>query len=98
MKLGRWSRERRPLLARPLAGLHLARQQVEPSALALRTLSSLGINLKNTHQLGEDMNDEIGASVEVRYSYHKFLYGPGPHGERHHASAQAGGRDADKTD
>lgn len=46
-------------------------------ALALRTLSSLGINLKNTHQLGEDMNDEIGASVEVRYSYHKFLYGQG---------------------
>ena len=56
--------------------ISLARKSDRP-ALAIRTLSSLGINLKNTTQLGEDMNDEVGASAEVRYAYHKFLYSLG---------------------
>lgn len=56
--------------------ISLARKSDRP-AFAIRTLTSLGINLKNASRLGEDMNDEIGASAEVRYAYHKFLYGLG---------------------
>ena len=53
--------------------ISLARKSDRP-ALALRTLSSLGINLKGATVLGENMDDELGAAPEVRYAYHKFLY------------------------
>ena len=56
--------------------ISLARKSNRP-ALALRTLSSLGINLKNTQELGDDFDDEVNASAEVRYAYHKFLYDQG---------------------
>lgn len=53
--------------------ISLSRKSDRP-ALALRTLSSLGINLKGATVLGENMDDELGAAPEVRYAYHKFLY------------------------
>ena len=56
--------------------ISLSRKSNRP-ALALRTLNSLGINLKNATVLGENMNDELAAAVEVRYAYHKFLYDQG---------------------
>ena len=56
--------------------ISLSRKSNRP-ALALRTLSSLGIRIKSTGVLGEDFDDEINASAEVRYAYQKFLYDQG---------------------
>lgn len=56
--------------------ISISRKSNHP-ALALRTLSSLGIHFKSTGVLGEDMDDEISAPAEVRYAYQKFLYDQG---------------------
>ena len=56
--------------------ISLARKSNRP-ALALRTLESLGIDIQSSPKLGGNMDDEIGASPEVRYAYHKFLYDQG---------------------
>lgn len=56
--------------------ISLARKSNRP-ALALRTLESLGINIKSYPRLGANPNDENDAYAEVRYAYHKFLYDQG---------------------
>ena len=56
--------------------ISLARKSNRP-ALALRTLESLGIDLKMYSKLGENPDDETNAYAEVRYAYHKFLYDQG---------------------
>lgn len=56
--------------------ISLSRKSNRP-ALALRTLSSLGIHIKPAGVLGENTNDELDAPAEVRYAYQKFLYDQG---------------------